>query len=117
VHKTRLVTRRWDVVPLWTLSVVLRSSGESFLVTSLRCFLPLSLRHRFHSWRLPSPKMTTVRTVSTTKTTRTTHNWDDHENHAWQQYLAEKHNKDHEFSKANKKEQSDYWNWRHSHPD
>jgi hypothetical protein len=45
------------------------------------------------------------------------HNWDDHENHAWKQYIAENHKKDHEFSKANKKEQSDYWNWRHSHPD
>lgn len=45
------------------------------------------------------------------------HNWDDNENHAWGQYLTENHKTSHEYSKANKKEQSQYWNYRHSHPD
>jgi hypothetical protein len=45
------------------------------------------------------------------------HNWDDNENRAWGQFLTENHRKSHEFSKANKKEQSEYWNWRHAHPD
>ena len=45
------------------------------------------------------------------------HNWDDNENHAWGQYLTEHHKKSHEFSKASKREQSNYWNYRHSHPD
>jgi hypothetical protein len=45
------------------------------------------------------------------------HKWDDHENQAWSRFLAEKHRKDHEFAKANKKEQAEYWNWRHAHPD
>ena len=45
------------------------------------------------------------------------HNWDNNENHAWGQYLEQNHKKTHEFSKANKKEQSQYWNWRHDHPD
>jgi hypothetical protein len=45
------------------------------------------------------------------------HNWDDHENTAWGVYLSNNHKKSHEFSTANKKEQSNYWNWRHSHPD
>ena len=45
------------------------------------------------------------------------HNWDDHENRAWGTYLSDNHRKSHEFSKANKKEQSEYWNWRHRHPD
>ncbi len=45
------------------------------------------------------------------------HNWDDNENRAWGQYLTENHKKSHEFSKANKREQSQYWNWRHAHPD
>jgi hypothetical protein len=45
------------------------------------------------------------------------HNWDENENRAWQRFLAEKHRKDHEFSKAEEKEQQEYWNWRHSHPD
>jgi len=45
------------------------------------------------------------------------HNWDDNENRAWGAYLTENHRKSHEYSRSNKREQSDYWNWRHSHPD
>jgi len=45
------------------------------------------------------------------------HNWDDHENAAWGVYLNDNHKKSHEFRKSNKREQSNYWNWRHSHPD
>ena len=45
------------------------------------------------------------------------HNWDDKENHAWGQFLTENHKSSHEYSKANKKEQSQYWNYRHAHPD
>jgi hypothetical protein len=45
------------------------------------------------------------------------HNWDDRENQAWGTYQSDHHIKSHEFSKANKKEQSQYWNWRHAHPD
>jgi hypothetical protein len=45
------------------------------------------------------------------------HNWDEHENGAWVRFLDENHRKHHEFTKADKKEQAEYWNWRHSHPD
>jgi hypothetical protein len=45
------------------------------------------------------------------------HNWDDHENHAWGVYLSNNHRKSHEFSRSSRREQSHYWNWRHSHPD
>jgi hypothetical protein len=45
------------------------------------------------------------------------HEWNDHENEAWHKFLAENHRKDHEFAKANKKEQAEYWNWRHEHPE
>jgi hypothetical protein len=45
------------------------------------------------------------------------HEWNDNENRAWQHYLSENHHKSYEFSKANEKQQSQYWNWRHSHPD
>jgi hypothetical protein len=45
------------------------------------------------------------------------HVWDDHENAAWVRFQQEKHWKEHEWSKANKKEQEQYWEWRHSHPD
>lgn len=45
------------------------------------------------------------------------HNWDDRETHAWGLYLSNSHRKPVEFSKASKRQQSSYWNWRHSHPD
>jgi hypothetical protein len=45
------------------------------------------------------------------------HNWDDKEDHAWGQFLTENHKSSHEYSKASKKEQSQYWNYRHAHPD
>jgi hypothetical protein len=45
------------------------------------------------------------------------HNWDDHENQMWHQYLTENHKKERDFQKAEKKEQADYWKWRHDHPD
>jgi hypothetical protein len=45
------------------------------------------------------------------------HNWNDNENRAWGRFLVENHRNSHEFTRSNKREQSQYWNWRHSHPD
>jgi hypothetical protein len=45
------------------------------------------------------------------------HVWDDHENAAWVRFQQEKHWKEHEWAKATKREQQQYWEWRHSHPD
>jgi hypothetical protein len=36
---------------------------------------------------------------------------------AWHDYLKEKRKKDHEWAKASKREQTDYWKWRDAHPD
>lgn len=45
------------------------------------------------------------------------HNWDDREETQWHVYLKDNHRKDEDFKKADKKEQNEYWNWRHDHPD
>lgn len=45
------------------------------------------------------------------------HKWDDGEDRAWRRWLAETHRKEHEFAKADRKEQAEYWKWRHGHPD
>jgi hypothetical protein len=45
------------------------------------------------------------------------HQWNDGENNAWHQYLKEHKRKDHEWAKANKKEQANYWKWRDQHKD
>ena len=45
------------------------------------------------------------------------HQWSDSENASWHQYLKERHKMDHEWAKANKREQADYWKWRDQHHD
>jgi hypothetical protein len=49
--------------------------------------------------------------------TRDWHNWDDREQEAYKRYAQEQHRQARAFEKANKKEQSEYWKWRHNHPD
>ena len=48
---------------------------------------------------------------------RECHYWDDHENRAYGTWLEAKHKTQREFSKLKAKEQSEYWKWRHEHPD
>ena len=45
------------------------------------------------------------------------HNWDDREAGAYQQWTTENHRDNRDFSHLKRKEQSEYWNWRHDHPD
>jgi hypothetical protein len=45
------------------------------------------------------------------------HNWDEREDRAYRHYLEERHEDYRAYEKLKHKEQSDYWNWRHSHPD
>ena len=42
----------------------------------------------------------------------------DREDGAYQRWSDERHNQTHRaFSKLKRKEQSEYWKWRHEHPD
>ena len=66
---------------------------------------------------VPEPQEATVKVRVYDRDHKDYHNWDDNENRALERFVVEKHRKDHEFSKANKREQAEYWNWRHSHPD
>jgi type III secretory pathway component EscR len=45
------------------------------------------------------------------------HEWNDHEEHAYREYLKERHRENKEWAKNDKKEQEAYWKWRHKHPD
>jgi type III secretory pathway component EscR len=45
------------------------------------------------------------------------HEWNNSEDAAWRQYLKEHHKKYHDWAKAKKKEQEDYWKWRDQHRD
>jgi hypothetical protein len=45
------------------------------------------------------------------------HNWDDHEGRAYKDWEKAQRKTDREFSKLKAKEQSEYWKWRHEHPD
>ena len=65
----------------------------------------------------PAPKDDSVQVRVYDRNHKDYHNWDDHENTAWGVYLTNNHKKPHDFSKASKREQANYWNWRHAHPD
>jgi hypothetical protein len=43
------------------------------------------------------------------------HKWNDGENESWHRYLKEQHKKDHDWARANKREQAAYWKWRDQH--
>jgi hypothetical protein len=45
------------------------------------------------------------------------HRWDHNEDLAYRRYLSENHKDYRDFSKLSGDEQSQYWNWRHAHPD
>ena len=46
----------------------------------------------------------------------TPHEWnEEHEGGAYRAYLKEHHKKVHEWNKASKREQRDYWKWREAH--
>ena len=45
------------------------------------------------------------------------HEWNDHENEAWNRYRKEHHIKQSEFARAKRRQQEEYWSWRHDHPD
>jgi hypothetical protein len=65
----------------------------------------------------PKPQSASVSVQVYDKDHNDYHTWDDNENQAWGRFLVENKSKPHEYSTANKKEQSQYWNWRHANPD
>jgi hypothetical protein len=80
-------------------------------------FLTAALAAPVSIMAVPAPQEAGVQVRVYDKEHKDYHNWDDNENRAWGQFLTENHKNSHEFSKANKKEQSQYWNYRHAHPD
>jgi hypothetical protein len=45
------------------------------------------------------------------------HNWDDREDHAYRGYLGERHQGYREYNQQTRRNQDNYWRWRHQHPD
>ena len=45
------------------------------------------------------------------------HEWNAKEDEAWKRYRDEHHIKQEDFARAKRKQQEDYWKWRHEHPD
>jgi hypothetical protein len=66
---------------------------------------------------VPVPQKASVQIRVYDKDHKDYHNWDDNENQAWGRFQTENHKQPHDFKKAKKSEQSQYWNWRHDHQD
>jgi hypothetical protein len=45
------------------------------------------------------------------------HQWNDNEDRSYRQYLGENHKDYRDFQSTSRRQQTKYWNWRHSHPD
>ena len=43
------------------------------------------------------------------------HAWNDREDGTYRRWLEERHEAYHDFNRLKRREQRDYWNWRHSH--
>lgn len=65
----------------------------------------------------PVPQDASVQVRVYDKDHKDYHTWDDNENRAYGQYRSENPKVTLDFSKSSKKQQADYWNWRHAHPD
>jgi hypothetical protein len=65
----------------------------------------------------PKPQNASVQVRVYDRDHRDYHNWDDREDRAYRGYLTEHHQTYRVYVKQNHRRQSQYWNWRHSHPD
>jgi hypothetical protein len=83
------------------------------LIASL--FITTALAAPVSIMAAPAPQAVQVRVYD--RDHKDYHNWDDNENRHWGIFLTENHRNPHEFRKAHRSEQRQYWNWRHSHPD
>jgi hypothetical protein len=45
------------------------------------------------------------------------HQWSDQDNQSYRRYEEEHHRDNRDFSNSSEREQEQYWNWRHKHPD
>lgn len=43
------------------------------------------------------------------------HEWNEREDRAYRQYLRERRREYRDFAKSNRRDQDDYWKWRHHH--
>jgi hypothetical protein len=45
------------------------------------------------------------------------HEWNGREQEAYRHYLEEQHREYRDWARIKRREQDDYWRWRHTHPD
>jgi hypothetical protein len=65
----------------------------------------------------PAPQRVGVQLRVYDRSHKDYHNWDDREEGSYRRYLDERHQTYRVYPKQHRKDQQQYWNWRHSHPD
>jgi hypothetical protein len=86
---------------------------KSLLISSL--FLSAALVAPLAIRANAAPQHVSVRVYD--RDHRDYHNWDDREVHSYQLFRGEHPKYNVTFNKTNRRQQREYWNWRHSHPD
>jgi hypothetical protein len=86
---------------------------KSLLISSL--FLTAALIAPAAIRANPAPQSVSVRVYD--RDHKDYHNWDDREAKSYETFRGEHPKYNVTFTKTNKRQQKDYWNWRHAHPD
>ena len=80
-------------------------------------FLAAALMASVSSMTAAAPQSASVQVRVYDRDHKDYHNWSGNEDRAYRGYLTERHISYRAYNKQNHKTQSQYWNWRHSHPD
>jgi hypothetical protein len=62
-----------------------------------------------------TPQLVSVRVYD--RNHRDYHDWDDRENRSYERYRRDHRGYNVTFTKTNRRQQDNYWRWRHEHPD
>jgi hypothetical protein len=84
-----------------------------FLITGL--FLSAALLAPLATKVSATPQVVSVRVYD--RNHKDYHDWDDRETRSYEAYRHEHRGFSISFQKNNRRQQSDYWKWRHEHPD
>lgn len=82
------------------------------VLLSAALFVPAAVRAQDHQGR-----QNTQNRRYYDRTHNDYHDWNSNENQVYNQYLQQNRMGNRSWSRTSRREQNNYWNWRHQHPD
>jgi hypothetical protein len=94
---------------------LIKKTIPAFMMGLVLCAPPLALRAADDDHPNEHDRQKEIRYYDSGA--RDYHVWNDNEDRAYRNYLRERNRDYREFSRLAKREQQDYWRWRHNHQD